>query len=174
MSILCGEVNPSNNQSLNVWNGDWSAFFTKFSNRDINFECFGLNSRSFFWSHSVCRFFFFSLFSTHNLLLYFHLRRWIYYPYQSFSFEFSSISGGHIIKWNFSSPKVRVCCFWKDLTSFYFILLVITHWVSREEKINKFLQVHGLLTRKPVSTLVAQFFFYIIVFTLEFARVHSY
>lgn len=42
---------------------------------------------------------------THNLLLYFHLRRWIYYPYQSFSFEFSSISWGHIIKWNFSSPK---------------------------------------------------------------------
>jgi hypothetical protein len=45
------------------------------------------------------------------------------------------------------------------------------------EKINKLLQVLDidyLPTNQSNHTPVAQFFFYIIVFTLEFARIHSY
>ncbi len=111
--------------------------------------------------------FFFPLFSTHNLLLYFHLRRWIYYPYQSFPFEFSSISGGHIIKWNFSSPKgASVLVLERPHLVLFHSSCDYTLSIKRGKK-NKQVStgaLHWLLTHKPVNTLVAQFFFYITVF----------
>lgn len=140
LSILHGEVNPSINQSWNVWNGDQLSlpnFQTETSTLSVLGWIPGV-SFGVIWSAG----FFFPLFSTHNLLLYFHLRRWIYYPYQSFSFEFSSISGGHIIKWNFSSPKGASVLFLERPHLFFISFFLWLHIKYQErEKINKFLQV---------------------------------